>query len=84
MNLTNRDNQIIKDTIDRGDPFPPWRDIGITLNTTTADVRKITVASPVALLARLDEWIPSRSRSRFILEAIEERLAIEEQLAALD
>jgi hypothetical protein len=36
------------------------------------------------MLARLDERVPARGRSRFILEAIEERLAIEEQLVALD
>ena len=56
----------------------------MALNPAIVDVRKITVTLPTAMLARLDERIPARSRSRFIIEAIEDRLAIEEQLAALD
>jgi Arc/MetJ-type ribon-helix-helix transcriptional regulator len=56
----------------------------MALNPTTADIRKITVTLPAAMLARLDERVPARGRSRFIFEAIEDRLAIEEQLAALD
>jgi Arc/MetJ-type ribon-helix-helix transcriptional regulator len=47
-------------------------------------LRKITVSLPTHLLDRLNEMIPSRQRSHFIIQAIEERLAIEEQLAALD
>lgn len=50
----------------------------------TIDVRKITVTLPATLLARLDDRVPARQRSRFIFEAIEERLALEEQLAVLD
>jgi metal-responsive CopG/Arc/MetJ family transcriptional regulator len=46
--------------------------------------QKITLTLPKSLLARLDASVPARRRSRFIVEAIEERLAIEEQLAALD
>ena len=38
---------------------------------------------PEALLSRLREYVPARQRSRFILEAIEERLALEEQITAL-
>lgn len=45
---------------------------------------KITVTLPKMLLTRLDEHIAPRRRGRFIVEAIEERLAMEEQLAALD
>ncbi len=48
------------------------------------DVQKITVTLPKALLTRLDEHVAPRQRGRFIAEAIEERLALEEQLAALD
>lgn len=46
--------------------------------------QKITLTLPKALLARLDAAVPARRRSRFIAEAIEERLAIEEQLVALE
>jgi Arc/MetJ-type ribon-helix-helix transcriptional regulator len=47
------------------------------------DVQKITVTLPRTLLSRLDEHVAPRRRGRFIAEAIEERLALEEQLAAL-
>lgn len=56
----------------------------MTLHSTLSDVRRITVTLPATLLTRLDEHVPARSRSRFIFQAIEERLAIEEQLTALD
>jgi hypothetical protein len=46
--------------------------------------RKVTLTLPQSLLARLDAAVPGRKRSRFISEAIEERLAIAEQLAALE
>jgi hypothetical protein len=46
--------------------------------------RKITLTLPEALLNRLDERVSPQQRRDFIIEAIEERLAIEEQLAALD
>ena len=45
---------------------------------------KITVVLPAGLLERLRAHVPSRQRSRFILEAIEERLSTQELLAALD
>jgi Arc/MetJ-type ribon-helix-helix transcriptional regulator len=48
------------------------------------DVQKITVALPKKLLERLDEHVAPRRRARFIVEAIEERLALEEQVAVLD
>jgi metal-responsive CopG/Arc/MetJ family transcriptional regulator len=51
--------------------------------TPDLDQQKITVVLPSELLARLDAHVPARRRSRFILEAIEERLAMEEQAAAL-
>ena len=44
------------------------------------DSQKITVTLPKALLTRLREHVPARQRSRFILEALEERLALEEQI----
>jgi len=46
--------------------------------------RKVTLTLPQSLLLRLDATVPDRKRSRFIAEAIEERLAIAEQLAALE
>ena len=56
----------------------------MTLHSTLSDVRRITVTLPTTLLTRLDEHVPARSRGRFIFQAIEERLAIEEQLTVLD
>lgn len=48
------------------------------------ETTKITVALPTSLLTRLSDRVPSRQRSRFIALAVEERLDIEEQLAALE
>ena len=48
------------------------------------DSEKVTVTLPKALLARLREHVPARQRSRFIVEALEDRLALEEQTAALE
>lgn len=56
----------------------------MAIESVYSDFQKITVSVPKALLARLDERIPSRRRSRFIIEAIEERLALAEQLSVLD
>ena len=47
-------------------------------------VRKVTVTLPLSLLTRLDEKVPSRRRSDFIARAIEERLSILEQAAAIE
>jgi Arc/MetJ-type ribon-helix-helix transcriptional regulator len=46
--------------------------------------KKITVTIPVELLNRLDDRVSKRQRSDFIAEAIAERLALEEQVAALE
>ena len=48
------------------------------------DSQKITVVLPTTLLSRLQAHVPARQRSRFIVEAIEERLAMEEQVTALE
>ena len=48
------------------------------------DSEKITLTLPRALLTRLREHVPPRQRSRFIVEALEERLALEEQVKALE
>ena len=46
--------------------------------------RKVTVSLPSALLALLDEKVSARKRSEFITHAIEEQLAILEQVEALE
>jgi Mg/Co/Ni transporter MgtE len=46
--------------------------------------RKVTVSLPIDLIDRLHELIPARQRSRFIADAIEERVAVTEQLAVLE
>jgi hypothetical protein len=46
--------------------------------------RTITLTLPEALLNRLDERMSPQQQTDFIVEAIEEHLAVEEQLAALD
>lgn len=46
--------------------------------------RKITLTLPETLLNRLDERVSPQQRTDFIIEAIEQWLAVEEQLAALD
>ncbi|MBX3001173.1 MAG: hypothetical protein KF893_21800 [Caldilineaceae bacterium] len=46
--------------------------------------RTITLTLPEALLDRLDERMSPQQRANFIVEAIEEHLAIQEQVAALD
>ena len=46
--------------------------------------QKVTVTLPKGLLERLNKNIPSRKRSLFISEAIEEHLDLIEQSSALD
>ncbi len=52
--------------------------------TATSETQKITIVLPKIVLQRMDELIPSRQRSRFIAEALAERLALEEQVLALE
>ncbi|MCX7706885.1 MAG: ribbon-helix-helix domain-containing protein [Anaerolineae bacterium] len=56
----------------------------MSIKSVHADMQKITISLPKSLLARLNEHIPARRRSRFIAEAIEEQLALAEQMAVLD
>ena len=56
----------------------------MAIQTPDLDTQKITITLPKAVLTRLNELIPARKRSRFISEAVEERLALEEQSQALD
>ena len=53
-------------------------------SASTSTMQKVTVTLPKKLLERLDEVVPPRQRSRFVAEAIQEQLAILEQVAALD
>ena len=46
--------------------------------------QKITVSLPEELINRMNEIIPARQRSRFIAEALEERLALAEQALAIE
>lgn len=56
----------------------------MAIKNLQTDAQKITVTIPSALLNRLNESIPKRQRSEFIVEAIEERLALEEQYVAIE
>lgn len=52
--------------------------------TSNLGTQKTTVVFPQSLLRRLQERVPLRQRSAFIVEAVEEKLALEEQLAAIE
>jgi hypothetical protein len=52
--------------------------------TSIPETQKMTVTFPQPLLERLRERVPARQRSAFIVEAVEEKLALQEQLAALE
>jgi metal-responsive CopG/Arc/MetJ family transcriptional regulator len=56
----------------------------MSTNPSAAQAQKITVTLPRELIERLDDRVPSRQRSRFIANAIESQLAIEEQMAAVE
>jgi hypothetical protein len=47
-------------------------------------MRKITISLPQDLVERFKAHVPARQRSSFIAKILEEYLAIEEQLDALD
>lgn len=52
--------------------------------TSRPEVRKMTVTFPKPVLQRLSERVAPRRRSAFIVEAVEEKLALQEQLAAIE
>lgn len=56
----------------------------MAVDNILSDVRKVTVTLPQILIERLDEVVPKRQRSRFIAEAVQEQLAILEQVVGLD
>lgn len=52
--------------------------------TSPPEAQKMTVIFPKPLLQRLRERVPPRQRSAFIVEAVEEKLALQEQFAAIE
>lgn len=54
------------------------------MKTDLQDVQKMTVVFPKSVLERLRERVPARRRSAFIVEAVVEKLALQEQLAAIE
>ena len=51
---------------------------------TSPEMRKVTLTLPEELLNRLDVAVPRRERSAFIARAIEEQLALEGQIDAIE
>lgn len=56
----------------------------MTLKTANDETRKVTITLPKLVLERMNELVPARQRSRFVSEALTERLALEEQALALE
>lgn len=56
----------------------------MTIKTASDETQKVTISLPRSILQRLDELVPARQRSRFIAEALAERLGLAEQLLALE
>jgi hypothetical protein len=57
---------------------------GWIMKNANKDVEKMTVVFPTPIVQNLRERIPPRRRSSFIAEAVAEKLALEEQLAAIE
>jgi predicted transcriptional regulator len=56
----------------------------MSTKVASPEMRRVTVTLPEDLLNRLDMAVPRRERSAFIARAIEEQLAIEGQVAAIE
>lgn len=56
----------------------------MALKMTDNDSQKVTITLPRGVLERMNALVPARQRSRFIAETLAERLALEEQLLALE
>ena len=56
----------------------------MSTKVASPEMRKVTVTLPEELLNRLDLAVPRRERSAFIARAIEEQLALEGQIAAIE
>ncbi len=52
--------------------------------TSTSELQKMTVTFPGAVLRHLKDHVATRERSAFIVQAVEEKLALQEQLAAIE
>lgn len=48
----------------------------MTLKTANNETRKVTITLPKLVLERMNELVPARQRSRFVSEALTERLGI--------
>lgn len=56
----------------------------MTTKTASNETQKVTITLPKWVLQQMNELIPARQRSRFIAEALAERLALADQLLALE
>jgi hypothetical protein len=56
----------------------------MAFKTAKNGAKKVTITLPKLVLQRLNEVVPARQRSRFISEVLAERLALEEQVLALE
>lgn len=56
----------------------------MTKRTSAPEIQKMTVTFPQSVLQRLQERVAPRQRSAFVVEAVEEKLAVQEQLSALE
>lgn len=56
----------------------------MTLKMADSESIKVTITLPRGVLERMNELVPPRQRSRFISEALVERLAVAEQVLALE
>lgn len=54
------------------------------MSHASRSTKKITLTLPEALIQRLQKQVPVRQRSEFVAEALEEHLALAEQLDALE
>jgi hypothetical protein len=54
------------------------------MKNANKDVEKMTVVFPTPIIQNLRQRIPPRRRSAFIVEAVAEKLALDEQLAAIE
>jgi hypothetical protein len=57
---------------------------GWNMKNANKDVEKMTVVFPTSVVQNLRQRIPPRRRSAFVVEAVTEKLALEEQLAAIE
>jgi hypothetical protein len=54
------------------------------IQMSTSSQKRTHVVLPTDLVAKIDEWVGARGRSKFIAEAAEHRLQIERQKRALE